>query len=528
MPTTVLKKNEARVPFLGEKLSYIRGLDPLGLQITSEATYSWLLPGITNLTNHIRYYGFYCWLLDVYERDGGSTDATEQYNFIRRAELMIALLIQLKSPKTLAIPGSTYAAHMIKDVAGTFDLKVGADLRQGANDETYWKIRTGAFGQYYAGALRLLGLVTSITQSETVFKRTETAENHISGQALAGAFAEQVPPQMQQLFIGNVRSGRLRVVDVDSLYRYFNLAAIADDSNEQAMYLQLLTSQDHPLREEEAPARHRAATLQKLLAFLYQNERTGWLAFLLENYADYGSKGSSTLMGWYYYQLNEYWQFACGAILAAVLMELDKQGGSADLADFLADFKARMGQQLSRLDGAIDPDLTLGHVLDDAAGKLKTEEAYVYVIQQGVKDRKPVVVAVHGLLLIMQLYKHNAPQLAALEEFGTRPELYRDGNFWKYAKVLQTRREMPLTDFIGDFLHRQILSRHEYVAIRKLGNGLQSTLKFAIEDGFIQLLENILPMFSGPRLNVLLNMSRELHLVDGEGQLTPKGLSIIS
>jgi len=152
----------------------------------------------------------------------------------------------------------------------------------------------------------------------------------------------------------------------------------------------------------------------------------------------------------------------------------------------------------------------------------------VRVIKQGVKDHKPVVVAVHSLLLIMQLYKHNAPQLAALEEFGTRPGLYRDGNFWKYAKVLRTRREMPLADFIADFLHRQIMSRHEYVAIGKLRNGLQSTLKFAIEDGFIQLLENILPMFSGPRLNVLLNMARELHLVDNEGQLTPRGLSIIS
>jgi hypothetical protein len=62
------------------------------------------------------------------------------------------------------------------------------------------------------------------------------------------------------------------------------------------------------------------------------------------------------------------------------------------------------------------------------------------------------------------------------------------------------------------------------VAIRQLGNGLQSTLKFAIEDEFIQLLENR-PMFSGPAsLNVLNN--KELHLISGAGQLR-KGLSLL-
>ena len=510
-------------------MSYIRGLDPLGLQITSEATYSWLLPGITNLTNHIRYYGFYCWLLDVYEREGGSTNATEQCNFIRRAELMIALLVQLKSPKTLQIPGSTYAANLIKQGAPKgYNLKEGADIRKEGNEATYWKIRTGAFGQYYAGAMRLLGLVVTLPQSETVYRRTPTAETHISGEALAEAFEEQVPASTQKVFIGNLRSGQLRAADVDQLYRYFNPVNIADGSNEQALYLRLLTSQDRPLEESETPARHRTITLKEVLRFMRHNKDSGWVDFLLTNYNSHGGKESATLTGWYFYQLNEYWQFACGAILAAALMDLDKQEGIAELSLFLNDFTMRVGKKLSRLEEAIDPKLPLEHFLVDEAGKLAGEETYVQIIDQGVKDRKPVVMATHALLLLLQLYKHNAEQLQALEEFGKRPELYREGNFVKFAQGLHNRRAMPLAEFISDFLYRYILSRHLYVATRKLGNGSQSTFKFEMEEGFIRLNENIFPMFSGPRLNVLLNMAKELHLLDADFQLTPKGLTIIA
>ena len=62
----VLQKGKAIYPFWGVSINLITGLDPLSLQTTSEATYATMLPGISNLTNRLRYYGFYCWLLDFY------------------------------------------------------------------------------------------------------------------------------------------------------------------------------------------------------------------------------------------------------------------------------------------------------------------------------------------------------------------------------------------------------------------------------------------------------------------------------
>ena len=46
-----------------------RGLDPLGMQNAGVALYQALVPGISNVTLRIRYYGFYCWVSDAYARE---------------------------------------------------------------------------------------------------------------------------------------------------------------------------------------------------------------------------------------------------------------------------------------------------------------------------------------------------------------------------------------------------------------------------------------------------------------------------
>ena len=92
MATKVLDKNEARLPFFGDKMSFVTGLDPLGLQNPSAQAYSYLLPGLNNVTGRIRNYSFYCWLLAEYAKRIKSSDPKEQKAFIRKAEYIIALI----------------------------------------------------------------------------------------------------------------------------------------------------------------------------------------------------------------------------------------------------------------------------------------------------------------------------------------------------------------------------------------------------------------------------------------------------
>jgi hypothetical protein len=72
------------------------GLDPLGMQNTSVALYQRLLPGISNVTLRMRYYGLYAWLSAVYARRIGDTDPKTWQRFVRRAEALYALAAQAR------------------------------------------------------------------------------------------------------------------------------------------------------------------------------------------------------------------------------------------------------------------------------------------------------------------------------------------------------------------------------------------------------------------------------------------------
>jgi hypothetical protein len=111
----VLQKGKSNYPFWGASINLITGLDPLGLQTTSEATYATMLPGISNLTNRLRYYGFYCWLLNFYFKTEKKRNSKEQYRFIRRAELMIAIIMQSQRKGVQQITGSNFASTKIHE-----------------------------------------------------------------------------------------------------------------------------------------------------------------------------------------------------------------------------------------------------------------------------------------------------------------------------------------------------------------------------------------------------------------------------
>jgi len=184
----VLQKGESNYPFWGASLSLITGLDPLSLQTTSEATYSTMLSGITNLTNRIRYYGFYCWLIDFYFKNEEKGNSTEQNKFIRRAELIIAIIMQSERKDISQIAGSNFASVMIKNRTNSyFDIAKGADLEN--ETKIYWQYESGAFGQYYFGAMRALALVLAASNDkDDIFTLTKQSPyQRVCGQDLAEA-----------------------------------------------------------------------------------------------------------------------------------------------------------------------------------------------------------------------------------------------------------------------------------------------------------------------------------------------------
>ena len=72
------------------------GLDPLGMQNTSVSLYQTFLPGISNVTLRMRYYGLYAWLAIHYAKQIGDTDPESWKRIVRRTEALYALIAQRK------------------------------------------------------------------------------------------------------------------------------------------------------------------------------------------------------------------------------------------------------------------------------------------------------------------------------------------------------------------------------------------------------------------------------------------------
>jgi hypothetical protein len=145
-----------------EQPKYKKGLDPLGVQQPCIAVYSALLPGITNVTNRIAYYGFGPWFSWSFAQRYPEAKPSEFIEMLRRAEVLLALI------------GARHALKTPDDFPDQHDgALVGIDtlqsvVSQGANKlirlsyyatledvpQRYFKNRRGGLGQYYLGVLR--------------------------------------------------------------------------------------------------------------------------------------------------------------------------------------------------------------------------------------------------------------------------------------------------------------------------------------------------------------------------------------
>jgi hypothetical protein len=155
-------------PFWAKSGNFVRGRDPLGVQNSSISVYAILLPGMTNLTLRLRYYGMYLWLLDEYHNLPSDSSFKQspkaQYTFIRRAELITAYLMVNNHPKELSVIGNDFANRNINEAKekGFYDIALGADQNKDTEKgSVYWDYGSGALGQYYAGSLFALNLADS-------------------------------------------------------------------------------------------------------------------------------------------------------------------------------------------------------------------------------------------------------------------------------------------------------------------------------------------------------------------------------
>lgn len=529
----VIRSNESLVPFFGERLSFIRGLDPLGLQNTSEATFTLLLPGLNNVTGRIRYYSFYCWLLDEYSKQIGSTNPLEQRKFIRRAEYIVALVSQFIESDPNSIPGSNYATNEIRNnKTGIYNLQEGTYKSDGATRDTYWNYGSGAFGQYYLGSLQDIGIVASRENNAEIFVRTpEQNELYISGEALAKAFDTNITTENKKLFFKSIKEGKISEKELKFLIPSFNLSVVPKDTVEQKSLIELLLQKDFPLRIEEEPLTFRKQSIRHLLNYANTTEEDDSLYDRAFVYSCYNSKGNNQneedecLLGWYYYQLNEFWQYANTAILNSTLAYLEMKAGPnfMHLSSMVSEITEKTIKELMKMKFISSDESTLGELIKKATKK-NTEYNYF----EEIGGTNHILSIANSILLIATLFENNKDMVDRLKHYATQNQIERDGEAISYFLKLGSILNKSITDYLFEFLYSRIIYRHQYVALKKIGGGSLSTQKFIIEDHHIRYLGNFEAGFTGPRIGRLLSFLRDLNVISSNDQLTKEGKKILS
>ena len=131
-----------------------------------------------------------------------------------------------------------------------------------------------------------------------------------------------------------------------------------------------------------------------------------------------------------------------------------------------------------------------------------------------------------GIAMIGSIYNHNKKHIDKLKDLSQSISANRDGNVLEFFAVMDVFQG-TFKEFLQLLLQRHIIYRHQFVAIRKTGNGTQSSLKFLLEENYVRGLDIFAPFYSSPRLDALIHMMQDLSLIDNDKAITSKGINYL-
>lgn len=517
-------------PFWAKSADFVRGRDPLGIQNSSISVYSILLPGMTNLTLRLRYYGFYLWLLDEYHQlppdNSFKQNVRGQYNFIRRAELILSYFMVNKFPTEQSVAGSNFAFKYMNELENEsfYNIALGADKLPGTiKGSVYWDYTSGAFGQYYVGSLMALQLIDAKT--EGYFERTE------KGTILAKAYRDSIKnSEAIPLFLNRINEGKLYQKDLEYLMD-FALNKEIKNTTEEAFYLNMLLDNDGEKFKNTNGilSFQRKETIVLFLKYLSKNTaKDAWKDFPLSMYTSFFTKQTTNdaSSGWYYYYLNELVHHSLEAIFWGMLTLIEEK--EQTIGDLIENIKKSILQFESQNFDDLE-NLALDQVLDTITSYDTNTSEYISYINENIKEQNAVAGLSDGIVLLLKLYSDSQTTITNIEEYATNFALLdKNGNALSIFKnLVETNKQVKFPEFIENIV-KGLLNDHTAIAYRKMGNGEKNLLKFILEDNYLIHIETMNPNFTSPRIKTLYNFLIDLGLLSKDGILSDKANHLIA
>lgn len=516
-------------PFWAEYSNTAGGRDPLAIQNSSVVIYSKMVVGITNVTNRIRYNGFYCWIFETILKHVDKKNSLEaQIRYTRRAELLLAYLMVKNFPDITGVSGSAYATNNLRP---NISLKEGADweYKNKSNSGLYWQFVNGVFGQYYSGAVRDLNLISPPdSQTEPKLNIYTVREK---GRELAKGFEDNIPIAERELFWKSVSNGSIQESDLINL-KSFALHQIPEDSNEHRLYEQIVLAADNRKIE---PTFYRSETIKLILSHLIeQNSEVENLvnSFLKANYCS--SKNKSTLpenvaVFWYLFEINELIHVAFEHFHACFLYFIEK---SPTLLEQKIQALTEEVTNAFKEECSIKAEDTILQF----SNQIENKEVDVYLVYNEMivnfnsyEFGKCLMYAIKTILLVEIDCRK---QISQLEALATAPQnnLNRAG----YAvdlinEFVICKRDLTIQAYVKDLLLKAInLHTFSSYSKTKIGQGLVHN--YIIEDYFVWRLRETVPSRTTPRLQNVIQYIIDIGWVRKEGKnytITERGNKII-
>lgn len=487
-----------------------RGLDPLGMQNSGVLLYQSLLPGISNVTLRMRYYGYYCWLSETYARKGASNDFEAWRSWVRRAEALYAL-VSAQAGET-GVGGIDWANRRLAAAGRTVDF--GAATSTDPAQERYLRQSLGVFGGAYYSQMVEMGLFTENRHGIQVATRD-------LGRRAAALFADAMGPDLAKLLRQKIIDARVSLQDLDRLEPIIP-SAIGTDSEERLFYETLLFARGGTAHKS---ARSRAATLALILDAA--NARGGWPDpeqvrwHMFDPSENALSDDLETQrLNWEAYQCQDLMQVACAALLAWSLAIINSAPQGLSLPDIRVEIVTHLAGQEDDVFSASWRELRSS--LEPVTFAYQRAWTILTSVRGAVADK-----AAEAIMLMAALHQRLADRsdlaLAADQGLPARGSAH---SLQTEIVWLERREGEPVADLIADYMLERIIRRHSWVAMQKLRRQGDYTFLFEQREARLAYLAAYQPVATTPRLQPAIQFLADIHLLDEYG-LTASGLAAL-
>jgi len=528
------KKDDSYLgPFWGAPLRYSTGRDHLGLQATSVATYSFLVPGLTNLTQRARYYSYYPWLVEQYAQEIRSSNLYEFNKFMRRGELLYAFASIMLDSELRGVVGSLFVRTYLKEngiPSNSTDINLSeyADIQKGK--KTYWQLSGGAFTQYYLGPLIDIGILARAANH-----RIPVATD--IGREIAKSFEQSIGNDAKKVILSSIHSGKLRYSELNKYLHSILPDKIDARGKEASMLLEQLIPPATDLR-----GINRREVILFYLSYLSQDSLSDGQYDLPRAiyYSDGNTKkglsfpeSTRSLYGWRFYQISEYVHYALEYVMFYLLSFLHEEGGWITIEQCTDVIQKGILKEVSNIIPGLK-GITKTTPLSTVINKLRVYNSVSRNNKGSPEWLMPSRTEyddgnlARALMLLFAVYTRHERELNNLYHYGITHHIIRDNSFLDILRFCSRELETPFNSFLHKLVQKHIISCHMEVSYRKMRGDMKNTLKFQYEDASLSGLEIVNPVMTSPRLLSVLNFIKDLGLVSKDNKPTKDGLGLIN